>query len=86
MNLICLMKSELGSVIAGEWQIADKRSQLKAAVVGGLKKAGVIQGSDLSIASAIVGDDMTDSKTFAVYMGRGKKGYVADWICNYVKD
>ena len=81
-----LIKSELGSVIAGEWQIADKRSQLKAAVVGGLKKAGVIQGSDLSIASAIVGDDMTDSKTFAVYMGRGKKGYIADWICNYVKD
>ena len=82
----CLMKSEIGSVIANEWQIASKRPQLKAAVVYGLKKAGVIQGSDLGIASAIVGDDNTDSKTFAVYMGRGKKGDIADWIFNYVKD
>ena len=81
-----LMKSELGHVIAEEWQITSKRPQLKAAVVYGLKKAGVIQGSDLGIASAIVGDDNTDSKTFAVYMGRGKKGDIADWIVNYVKD
>ena len=81
-----LMKSEIGHVIAEEWQIASKRLQLKAAVVYGLKKAGVIQGSDLGIASAIVGDDNTDSKTFAVYMGRGKKGDIADWIVNYVKD
>lgn len=81
-----LMKSEIGSVIADEWQIASKRPQLKAAVVYGLKRAGVIQGSDLGIASAIVGDDNTDSKTFAVYMGRGKKGDIADWIVNYVKD
>ena len=81
-----LMKSEIGSVIADEWQIASKRLQLKAAVVCGLKKAGVIQGSDLGIASAIVGDDNTDCKTFAVYMGRGKKGDIADWIFNHVKD
>ena len=81
-----LMKSELGYVIAEEWQIASKRSQLKAAVVYGLKKAGVIQGSDLGIASAIVGDDNTDSKTFAVYMGRAKNGDIADWICNHIKD
>lgn len=81
-----LMKSELGHVIAEEWQKPDKRTQLKAAVVYGLKKAGVIQGSDLGIASAIVGDDNTDSKTFAVYMGRGKKGDIADRIVNYVKD
>ena len=81
-----LMKSEIGSVIADEWQIASKRPQLKAAVVYGLKRAGVIQGSDLGIASAIVGDDNTDSKTFAVYMGRGKKGDIADWIVNHVKD
>ena len=82
----CLMKSEIGSVIADEWQTASKRLQLKAAVVCGLKKADVIQGSDLGIASAIVGDDDTDSKTFAVYMGRGKKGDIADWIFNHVKD
>ena len=81
-----LMKSEIGNVIADDWQISSKRPQLKAAVVYGLKKAGVIQGSDLGIASAIVGDDNTDGKTFAVYMGRGKKGDIADWICNYVKD
>lgn len=81
-----LMKSELGYVIAEEWQKPDKRSQLKAAVAYGLKKAGVIQGSDLGIASAIVGDDNTDSKTFAVYMGRAKNGDIADWICNHIKD
>lgn len=81
-----LMKSELGYVIAEEWQKPDKRSQLKAAVAYGLKKAGVIQGSDLGIASAIVGDDNTDSKTFAVYMGRAKNGDIADWICSHIKD
>lgn len=81
-----LMQSEIGSVIAGDWQKADKRLQLKAAVVYGLKKAGVIQGSDLGIASVIVADDNTDSKTFAIYMGRGKNGDIADWICNHVKD
>jgi hypothetical protein len=81
-----LMKSEIGHVIAEEWQIASKRPQQKAAVVYGLKRAGVIQGSDLGIASAIVGDNNTDSKTFANYMGRGKKGNIADWICNHVKD
>ncbi|GJG33474.1 hypothetical protein PRMUPPPA20_15830 [Xylanibacter ruminicola] len=82
----CLMKSEIGHVIAEEWQKTNKRPQLKAAVVGSLKKAGVIQGSDLGIASAIVGDDKKESKNFAIYMGMGKKGPIADWICNHVKD
>lgn len=81
-----LMKSEIGSVIANDWQKTNKRPQLKAAVVGSLKKAGVIQGSDLSIASVIVGDNKKESKNFAIYMGMGKKGPIADWICNYVKD
>jgi hypothetical protein len=47
--------------------------------------AGVVKGSDLSIASAIVGGNVTDSKTFANYMGRGSKGDIANWICDYVK-
>lgn len=81
-----LMKSDVGNVIAGDWQKADKRPQLKAAVVGGLKKAGVIQGSDMGIASAILGNKNKDSKNFAIYMGMGKKGDVADWICKHMKD
>ena len=81
-----LMQSEIGSVIAADWQKADKRPQLKAAVVGGLKKTGVIQGSDLGIASAILGNKNKDSKNFAIYMGMGKKGDIADWICNHMKD
>ena len=81
-----LMQSVLGDVIAGDWQKADKRPQLKAAVVGSLKKAGVIQGSDMGIASAILGIRNKDSKNFAIYMGMGKKGDIADWICNHMKD
>ena len=80
-----LMKSDIGIVIAEEWQKSNKRQILKGAVMGGLKLAGVVKGSDLSIASAIVGGNVTDSKTFANYMGRGSKGDIANWICDYVK-
>lgn len=81
-----LMKSECGTSIADEWQKPDKRQKLKAAVAGCLKMAGAIEGSNLGIAGAIVGGDATDRKTFAIYMGKGKKEPMAEWICNYVKD
>jgi hypothetical protein len=56
---------------------------MKASIIACLKEAGVIKGSDLSIASAIM-DDKTKSSTFARYMGRGKEKPYLEWVINYV--
>ena len=53
-------------------------------IIGCLNKAGVIDGSDLSIAAAIMQGQEKDNKTFASYMGRGRKRPFFDWICEYV--
>jgi hypothetical protein len=51
-----------------------------------MKEAGIISGSDLSIASVIVKSEDFDDKSFAVYIGRGKKKAYCEWVCNYVKN
>ena len=66
------------------WQDADKRLTLKGNIIGCLNKAGIIDGSDLSIAAAIMQGQEKDNKTFASYMGRGRKRPFYDWICEYV--
>jgi hypothetical protein len=67
------------------WQDADKRLTLKGNIIGCLNKTGVIMGSDLRIATAIYNGNDTENKTFASYMGRGRKRPFYDWICEYVK-
>ena len=73
------------------WQDADKRLTLKGNVIGCLKMAGVIDGSDLGIATALLNGSERNNKTFATYMGLGKKmchqkeENFCSWICEYVK-
>lgn len=80
-----LMKSNWNQLIAEEWQKPDKRLSLKANIIGCLKVAGVIDGSNLSIASYIVKGDNIDIKTFASYIGRGAKRPFCEWIMEYAK-
>ena len=79
-----LLASEHSRELLAIWQDADKRLTLKGNVIGCLKMAGVIDGSDLSIAAAIMQGQEKDNKTFASYMGRGRKRLFNDWICEYV--
>ena len=67
------------------WKDADKRLTLKGNIIGCLNKAGIIDGSDLGIATALLNGTIGENKKFAIYMGRGKKMVFCDWICDYVK-
>ena len=67
------------------WQDPDKRPTLKGNIIGCLKMAGVIDGSDLGIATALLNGSDKENKTFAIYMGKGKKMSFCDWACDYVK-
>lgn len=79
-----LMTSSLGSKIDEEWERANKRPFLKAAIIGGLYEAGVIKGSKLSIAKAVINGSISENKNFGVYMYKAKKEGYCDWICEYV--
>lgn len=79
-----LMTSSLGSKIDEEWDHANKRPFLKAAIIGGLYEAGVIKGSKLSIAKAVINGSLSENKNFGVYMYKAKKEGYCDWICEYV--
>lgn len=81
-----LMKSEYRDMIAEEWQKADKRLSIKANIIGCMKDAGVIQGSDMSIAKSVVNGTERENKTFATYIGKGKKCEYNEWIKRYVKN
>ena len=79
-----LLASEYQQELLEIWKDADKRLTLKGNIIGCLNKAGIIKGSDLSIAAAIMQGQDKDNKTFASYMGRGRKRPFFDWICEYV--
>ena len=79
-----LMTSTLGSKIDEEWERANKRPFLKAAIIGGLYEAGVIKGSKLGIAKDIVNGSLNENKKFSIYMYKAKKEGYCDWICEYV--
>lgn len=78
-----LLRSEWRDEIADEWR--NKSLIMKGCIIGCMKEAGIINGSDLSIASAIINGDEKDNKTFAIYMGKGKKKGFCTWICDYVR-
>ena len=80
-----LLASEHQQELLDIWQVAKKRLKLKGNIIGCLKMAGVIDGSDLGIATALLSGTKKENTNFAVYMGRGKKMAFCDWICNYVK-
>ena len=81
-----LLASEHQQELLTIWQVAKKRQNLKSYIIGCLNKAGVIKGSNLGIATALLNGSIKENTNFANYMGRGKKMVFCDWICNYVKD
>ena len=80
-----LVASEYRQTLLEIWQDADKRLTLKGNIIGCLKMAGVIDGSDLGIAAALLNGSDKENKTFAIYMGKGWKMSFCDWTCDYVK-
>ena len=80
-----LLASEYQQELLDIWKDADKRLTLKGNIIGCLNKAGIIDGSDLGIATALLNGTIGENKKFAIYMGRGKKMVFCDWICDYVK-
>ena len=80
-----LLASEYQQELLETWKDADKRLTLKGNIIGCLNKAGIIDGSDLGIATALLNGTIGENKKFAIYMGRGKKMVFCDWICDYVK-
>ena len=80
-----LLASEYQQELLEIWKDADKRLTLKGNIIGCLNKAGIIDGSDLGIATAFLNGTIGENKKFAIYMGRGKKMVFCDWICDYVK-
>ena len=79
-----LLKSEWRDKIADDWYKPDKAPSVQGNIIGCLKKAGVINGSNTGIASAIIKGTYRENKTFATYMGRGKEEPYCDWICKYI--
>ena len=78
-----LLASEYRQMLLDIWQDADKRLTLKGNIIGCLKMAGVVGGSDLGIAGAISSGSERDIKTFVTYIGKGKRQQFCDWICRY---
>ena len=80
-----LLASEHQQELLEIWQVAKKRQKLKSYIIGCLKIAGVIEGSNLGIATAFLNGSIKENTNFANFMGRGKKMSFCDWICDYVK-
>ena len=80
-----LMGSEWKDNIARDWAIKGKRekkTQIKGHIIGLLVDAGVIKGSYQSVAAQA---GVTDNdRTFARYMGEGKKQPFSGWVEEYV--
>ena len=86
-----LLASEHQQELLTIWQDADKRLTLKGNIIGCLRRAGVIDGSDLGIATALLNGTVRENKTFSSYMGLGKKmichknSNFCSWIYEHVK-
>ena len=85
-----LMRSEWRDEIADEWYKPDMKKTVLGYIIGCLITAGVLEGSDSSIGSAVVkhikfDDKAIMGKTMAINFGKGRKKGYCDWICDYVK-
>lgn len=74
-----LMASRYKDEIALLWTEPEKRLQLKCAIVGTLKDAGVIKGSYSALA-LLLDIKEVESASLAKYMGYGKKQSYYDWL------
>ena len=79
-----LMNSQYQDEIAMLWGDSEKRLQVKCAIVGTLKDAGVIKGSYNALAPRL-GIDEVESASLAKYMGYGKKQAFYDWLIERLK-
>lgn len=85
-----LMRSEWRDEIADEWYKPDMKKSVLGYIIGCLITAGVLEGSDSAIGSAVVRHIKFDEKaimgkTMAINFGKGRKKGYCDWICDYVK-
>lgn len=79
------MESQWGEYVARDWLQEERRDLLKAGVLGSLKEAGVIDGSNLGMAKFIINGDQKQNNTFARYIGDKKYRPFSHWFCMYVK-
>lgn len=85
-----LMRSEWRDKIANDWYKPDKKKTVLGYIIGCLISAGVLEGSDSAIATAVVKHINFDNKaivgkTIAINFGKGRKKGYCEWICDYVK-
>lgn len=81
-----LMGTEWKDNIAKDWSVdgkKQKKTELKGYIVGVLENAGVLKGGYVSIAKKI--GLMEKPRTFAKYIGDGKKQLYAEWVKSYVE-
>ena len=87
-----LMATEHGKYIAELWEHSSKRQTVKGRFIGTLALAGVLKGSNLSVARVFLGiskntrdeDEKREANTFANYMGKAVNEPYADWVSDYV--
>lgn len=82
-----LMASEWRDQIASDWAGQGRRSKAnktKGCVVGLLIDNGVLRGSYDSVAGKVSATD--NARTFARYMGEGKRQVYARWFAEAVKE
>jgi hypothetical protein len=79
-----LLNSEHRQTLLGIWQHPKKRPWLKAALIGCVRDAGILKGSYLKIATAIINGSQKDNNNFSNYMGQGKNEPFFEWFVDYV--
>lgn len=75
-----LLRSEHGSSLCADWEVDKKRPQVVATVLGLMVEANAIQRGNAEIARVYRGED---DRTFAKYVGNGRKSDYADWATDY---
>jgi hypothetical protein len=76
-----LLASEHAASLCADWQVDKKRPQVVAAMLGLLVEANAIQCGNAEIARVYNGGK--DDRTFAKYVGNGRKSDYADWAMDY---
>lgn len=75
-----LLRSEHGSSLCADWEVDKKRPQVVATVLGLMVEANAIQRGNAEIARVYRGED---DRTFAKYVGNGRRSDYAEWATDY---
>ena len=76
-----LLKSKHGSALCADWQMEKKRPQVVATVLGLLVEADAMKGSNAEVARMY--NKGNDDRTFAKYVGNGRRSDYAEWATDY---